>query len=119
VYEGIELPLMPVLRAMEERGVRIDVHHLTSLSKRIHTELTKLEERIYGYAGKEFNINSPKQLGEILYDVLELKPKNQKHTATGQRSTRESELEKLKDEHAIIGEILRYREIQKLSINVC
>lgn len=114
VYEGIELPLMPVLRAMEERGVRIDVDHLKSLSKRIHAELTKLEERIYGYAGKEFNINSPKQLGEILYDVLELKPKNQKHTATGQRSTRESELEKLKDEHAIIGEILRYREIQKL-----
>jgi DNA polymerase-1 len=114
VYEGIELPLMEVLRSMEKNGVRIDTQHLDKLSKKIHTELTALEGRIYTHAGKEFNINSPKQLGEILYDVLELKPKNQKHTATGQRSTRESELEKLKDEHAIIGEILRYREIQKL-----
>ena len=114
VYEEIELPLMPVLRAMEKKGVRIDVLHLKKLSEKIHTEITKLEERIYGYAGREFNVNSPKQLGEILYDVLELKPKNQKHTATGQRSTRESELEKLQNEHPIIGEILRYREIQKL-----
>lgn len=114
VYEGIELPLMPVLRAMEKNGVRIDVPHLQALSEKIHKEITILEERIYGYAGKEFNINSPKQLGEVLYDTLELKPKNQKHTATGQRSTRESELEKLAGEHAIIAEILRYREIQKL-----
>lgn len=114
VYEEIELPLMPVLRAMEKNGVRIDVVHLQALSKKIHKEITILEERIYGYAGKEFNINSPKQLGEVLYDTLELKPKNQKHTATGQRSTRESELEKLAGEHPIIAEILRYREIQKL-----
>ncbi len=114
VYRDIELPLMPVLRDMERIGIRIDVEHLKKLSTRIHTEITKLEKKMYEHVGMEFNINSPKQLGEMLYDHLGLKPKNQKHTATGQRSTRESELEKMQDMHPIIGEILRYREIQKL-----
>lgn len=114
VYEEIELPLMRVLGEMEKVGVRIDVAHLAKLSKHIHKEIEGLEQRIYTHAGKEFNINSPKQLGEILYDHLGLTIKNQKHTATGQRSTRESELEKLSGTHPIIGEILRYREIQKL-----
>ena len=81
---------------------------------RFHTELHKLEENIYKQVGEEFNLNSPKQLGEILFDKLGLKPKTLKKTAGGQRSTKESELEKLKDEHSIIGEILRYRELQKL-----
>lgn len=114
VYKDIELPLIPVLRDMERIGVRIDVTHLASLSKRIHTEIAKLEKKMHAHVDMEFNVNSPKQLGEVLYDHLGLKPKNQKHTATGQRSTRESELEKLKDAHPIIDEILRYREIQKL-----
>ncbi len=114
VYEDIELPLVSVLREMEKTGVRIDTEHLKTLSTRMHEELKILEMNIHTHAGKEFNINSPKQLGEILYDTLGLKPKNQKHTATGQRSTRESELEKLKDIHPIIPEILRYREVQKL-----
>jgi DNA polymerase-1 len=114
VYRNIELPLMEVLHDMERIGVCIDVQHLKNLSETIHTELTLLEKRIHGYVEMEFNINSPKQLGEILYDVLGLKPKNQKHTATGQRSTKESELEKLIDAHPIIPDILRYREIQKL-----
>ena len=80
----------------------------------MHVELDQLEKKIHAQAGKEFNINSPKQLGDILYDTLGLKPKNQKRTSTGQRSTRESELEKLVDEHPIIKEILRYRELGKL-----
>ena len=114
VYTDIELPLMPVLRDMERYGVRIDTAHLAHLSARMHAELTTLEKNIYTHAGKEFNVNSPKQLGEVLYDHLGLKPERQKHTATGQRSTRESELEKLVDHHPIIHEILRYRELQKL-----
>ena len=65
-------------------------------------------------AGGEFNINSPKQLGEVLFDNLEIKVKNQKKTAGGARSTRESELEKMREEHPIIEEILKYRELQKL-----
>jgi len=114
VYEEIEVPLITVLREMERVGALIDVKHLKALSKKMHTELEKLEKRIYAHAGASFNINSPKQLGDILYDTLALKPKNQKHTATGQRSTRESELEKMADMHPIIGEVLRYREVQKL-----
>lgn len=114
VFEEIELPLMPVLREMERVGICIDVPHLHALSKKMHTEITTLEARMYAHAGVTFNINSPKQLGDILYDRLGLKAKNQKHTATGQRSTRESELEKLLGMHPIIEDILRYREIQKL-----
>ncbi len=114
VYREIELPLMPVLRDMERIGIRVDVGHLAALSKNIHKEIESLEKKMYAHVGMEFNINSPKQLGEILYDHLGLKPKNQKHTATGQRSTRESELEKMQGMHPIIEEILRYREIQKL-----
>ncbi len=115
IFTEIELPLMEVLDTMRDVGVKIDVPYLKTLSEKFHKELTKLETAIYGHAGVEFNINSPKQLGEILYDTLGLKPKNQKRTATGQRSTRESELEKLADEHPIIKEILRYRELQKLT----
>lgn len=115
VYEDIELPLIAVLREMEKTGVLIDRTHLAILSKKMHAEIKKLEGRIYAQAGSTFNINSPKQLGDVLYDTLGLKPKNQKHTATGQRSTRESELEKMQEMHPIIGEILRYREVQKLT----
>lgn len=114
IYEEIERPLMSVLLDMKARGIRIDTKYLGTLSKKLHTEITALEGKIHDAAGTPFNINSPKQLGEVLYDTLGLKPKNQKRTATGQRSTRESELEKLKDEHPIIPDVLRYREIQKL-----
>lgn len=114
IYNKIELPLIKVLSDMEEVGVKIDVVFLKKISKKIHTEIKTLEKKIYKHAGVEFNINSPKQLGEVLYDTLELKPKNQKKTSTGQRSTKESELEKLKSEHPIIPNILRYREIKKL-----
>ncbi len=110
----IEYPLMPVLRTMEEVGVKIDVAYLKSLSDTMHTELSALEKNIHEQAGTVFNINSPKQLGDILYDTLGLKPKNQKRTATGQRSTKESELEKLLDVHPIVKEVMRYRELGKL-----
>ena len=114
VLYDIEYPLIPVLESMEMHGVKIDVPYLEGLSKTMHTELDALEKKIYEHAGVEFNINSPKQLGDVLYDTLGLKPKNQKRTSTGQRSTRESELEKLVDEHPIIKEILRSRELGKL-----
>ncbi|HVV38770.1 MAG TPA: DNA polymerase [Candidatus Paceibacterota bacterium] len=114
VYEAIELPLMPVLRAMERRGVKIDKKFLRELSKEYHTELNKIATRIYKAAGVEFNINSPKQLGEILFDKLGLKPEKQKKTATGARSTRESELEKMRAQHPIVVDILAHRELSKL-----
>lgn len=114
LYVAIELPLIPVLSKMKSIGIKLDVQFLAKLSKKLHTELSSLEKSIYKYAGSEFNINSPKQLGEVLFDTLELKPKNAKKTGGGQRSTKESELEKLKGEHPIIEAILRYRELKKL-----
>lgn len=114
VYNSIELPLMPTLRIMESRGVCVDRAFLEELSKRYHKELDRMAKRIFDAAGKEFNVNSPKQLGDVLFDTLGLATKNQKKTATGQRSTRESELEKMRDLHPIVGDILSYRELQKL-----
>lgn len=114
VYEEIEVPLMEVIRHMNQVGIHLDVAYLNELSMTFHAELAELETRIHAMAGESFNINSPKQLGVVLYDTLGLKPARQKKTATGQRSTRESELVKMRDEHPIIGEVLRYRELQKL-----
>ncbi len=112
VYEKIELPLSPVLRRMEKRGVEVDKEFLKELSKEYTKELEKIAKRIYAHAGGEFNVSSPKQLGEVLFDKLGLATK--KKTAGGQRSTRESELQKLAGEHPIIEDILAYRELSKL-----
>jgi len=114
VYENIEQPLIEVIKNINQTGVKLDVEYMKVLSKKMHKELEKLQATIYKEAGSEFNINSPKQLGGIIFDGLGLKPKNQKKTAGGQRSTKESELEKLRDEHPIIPALLRYRELQKL-----
>ncbi|HYD93008.1 MAG TPA: DNA polymerase [Candidatus Paceibacterota bacterium] len=114
VWNTIEKPLVPVIMGMEQHGVLIDTKALATLKKEYSAELSKIEQRIYKAAGKEFNISSPKQLGTILFDELGLGAKGQKRTATGQRSTRESELEKLRELHPIIDDILEYREVQKL-----
>lgn len=114
VYDNIEMPLIPVIKKMEERGIKIDKELLANLSKTYHTELSKLEKKIHEFAGVEFNINSPKQLGEILFDKLQLTAKNMKKTSGGARSTRESELEKLRDLHPIVPLLFEYRELQKL-----
>ncbi len=114
VYEKIEQPLIKVVKELKQNGVLLDIPYLKELGVKMHQELTLLQTEIYKEAGSEFNINSPKQLGEVLFDTLGLKPKNQKKTAGGQRSTKESELEKLRDVHPIIVSLLRYRELQKL-----
>ncbi len=114
IFTDIEQPLIPVIEMMQQNGITLDVPYLAELSKELHKELSGLEKSIYKHAGVEFNINSPKQLGDIIFDNLGLKIKNAKKTAGGQRSTKESELEKLKGEHPIIDDILRYRELQKL-----
>ncbi len=114
VYEQIEKPLIPIARGMQERGILIDPKMLKSLAVKYQTELEELEKRIYKSAGHEFNINSPKQLGEVLFDELKIVPERQKKTAGGQRSTRESELEKIRDMHPVISDILDYRELKKL-----
>ncbi len=114
VYEDIEKPLIPVIRKMEARGVRIDTKTLSKLAKDYRAQLEKIEKAIYQSAGREFNVSSPKQLAEVLFDELKLIPERQKRTAGGARSTRESELEKIRGEHPIVDDILTYRELKKL-----
>ncbi|MCI0619658.1 DNA polymerase [Candidatus Wolfebacteria bacterium] len=112
VYRDIELPLVPVIERVERRGVKVDTGYLKKLSKDYHARLAKLEQGIYRHVGKEFNINSPQQLAAVLFDEMGLTAKAK--TAGGQRSTRESELQKLAGAHPVIDDILAYRELQKL-----
>ena len=114
VYKKIEKPLIPVIRKMETRGVLINPTVLKTLAEEYRTELEKIEKRIHKTAGREFNVSSPKQLGEVLFDELKIIPERQKKTAGGQRSTRESELEKIREMHPIVNDILEYRELRKL-----
>lgn len=113
VYDEVELPLIPVLDAMKERGIKIDRAYMEKLSKEYNGKIRELEKGIYQLAGQEFNINSPKQLGDILFDKLQLSVPRMKKTAGGARSTKESELLKL-SEHAIVKKILDYRQLAKL-----
>lgn len=114
VLNEIELPIKPIIKNMEDVGVKLDVKYLNKLSKEYHTELDKLEKEIWEMAGEEFNINSPKQLGVVLFDKMGLSDKGLKKSAGGARSTRESELEKLREDNPIIDKIFSYRELQKL-----
>jgi len=114
VYEKIELSLVPVIKKMEERGIMIDKKYLEKLSVDYHKKLDVLEKNIWREAGEEFNVASPKQLGVVLFEKMGLKIKNQKKTSGGQMSTKESELEKMRELHPIIGYVLEYREFSKL-----
>ncbi len=112
LYAEIELPLIPIVEKIEKRGVKIDTDYLKELSVEFHAEITSLEKKIHELAGMEFNVSSPKQLGDVLFDKLGLKVG--KKTAGGARSTKESELQKLVDAHPIIALIQRHRELSKL-----
>ena len=114
VYDHIEQPLIKVVGKMEARGILIDPKVLAGLAKNYRAELEQIEKGIYTAVGHEFNVNSPKQLAEVLFDELKIIPEKQKKTAGGQRSTRESELEKIRDAHPIVADILEYRELKKL-----
>lgn len=113
VFEEIEMPLIPVLAEMEQQGIIIDTPQLVVLSAQVAGEISGLEKKIYRLTGTDFNINSPQQLGEVLFQKLQLKTKVKK-TGGGALSTAASELEKLRDEHPIIELIMQYRELQKL-----
>lgn len=118
LYEQVELPLIPLLDRMQKYGVLVDREFLKKLSHEFHEELTRYEKKIYEHAGHEFNINSPKQLGEIVFGEMQLHTQIKgfriKKTATGAYSTKESDLEKLSGTHPIIEDIFSYRELQKL-----
>ncbi len=113
LYNDIEAPLIYVLADMEWNGVRLDLEALGNLSKELNEELSVIETKIMEMAGMEFNVNSPKQIGEVLFDVLKISDKPKK-TKTGQYSTGEEELQKLKTKHPIIEKILEQRGLKKL-----
>lgn len=113
VFDKVEVPLVPVLTDMEYEGVKIDMDFLRDYSRVLDEEARIHEEAVYEAAGAKFNIGSPKQLGEILFEKLNLDPKAKK-TKTGQYATGEDVLSKLAKEHAIADHILAYREYTKL-----
>lgn len=114
VFNNIEMPLLPVLAEMEKNGILVSRQKLEALESRIQKEIDGLEGKIYGTAGEEFNINSPKQLGQILFEKLGINPKRAKKTSGGAVSTREESLAEFRGEHAIINLILEYRENFKI-----
>ncbi len=114
LMQDVEMPLMKVLAAMEYEGVNIDEKALAKMSEELRKESDKVQSEIYKIAGVEFNIGSPKQLGEILFDRLKLSEGKIKKTKTGQYATGEEVLVKLAGEHEIVKKILDYREYEKL-----
>ncbi len=113
LFEEIEMPLVPVLASMEAEGVKLDIKALNAYSVELEKDIREIEKKIYELAGTEFNIASPKQLGEVLFEKLQISDKPKK-TKTGQYSTGEEILVKLVNKHPIIDYILDYRSLTKL-----
>ncbi len=113
VFEEVENPLVRVLVNMEYEGVKVDTAFLNDYSKVLEEEAKKAEESVFAQAGVRFNLASPKQLGEVLFDVLKLDPKAKK-TKTGQYATGEDVLSKMAAKHKIVDDILNFREFTKL-----
>jgi len=113
VYEKIDLPLAPVLADMERTGIRVDPKELDKMSGAMEKEVRRLEKEIWQFAGLEFNVNSPSQLAEILFDKLNLQPSARRGKAKA-RSTAVDILEELSAKHPLPGKIIEYREIAKL-----
>ena len=113
LFYNIEMPLMPVLAEMEMNGVCLDTASLAETSKQFTNRMNEIEARIYELAGEHFNIASPKQVGEILFDKLKIVEKAKK-TKTGQYVTSEEVLQQLKNKHEIVADILEHRGLKKL-----
>lgn len=113
LFYKMEMPLVLVLRAMEDEGIAIDSEGLKAYSAELEKSLTELEKKIKELAGMDFNIDSPRQLGEVLFDHLKISTKAKK-TKTGQYATGEDVLQKMKNDHPIIELILDYRQLRKL-----
>ncbi|MEC7186405.1 MAG: DNA polymerase I [Bacteroidota bacterium] len=113
IFYDIEIPMINVLSEMEAEGIKIDTSYLKKLDKEFEDDLEKLKKEIFKKCGEEFNLNSPKQLGEILFDKLKLVSKPKK-TKTGQYSTSEEVLSSLANDHRIIENILEWRSLDKL-----
>jgi DNA polymerase-1 len=114
LFDEIEIPLVPVLADMEKEGIRLDVEFLKSMSVDMQKEIDAFEQQIYETAGEKFNLASPKQLGDILFDKLKIGGNKQKKTKTGQYATGEEVLSYLANEHQIVRDILEWRQMVKL-----
>ena len=114
LFEEIEIPLVKVLADMEKEGIRLDTDFLKSLSHDLDNDIKKLEANIYEIAGENFNLASPKQLGDILFDKLKIGAVKQKKTKTGQYATGEEVLSNLANENQIVKDILDWRQLIKL-----
>jgi len=113
LYADVEAPLISVLADMEREGINLDVNTLKDISEQLQIDITSVEKEIYEHAGFKFNISSPKQVGDVLFDVLKISDKAKK-TKTGQYATGEDVLLKLENLHPIVAKILDYRELNKL-----
>ena len=113
LLDDVELPLSSVLARMQAAGIALDVVYLEEMAEGVRDEMAALQAEIYRHAGREFNLNSPPQLRQILYEELRLSPG--KKTSKGQLSTDASVLEKLRDAHPIVDALLRWRELDKLN----
>ena len=113
LFEEVEMPLVPVLADMEAEGINIDIKALRDFSAVLETDISKIEKEIQDMAGKKFNVSSPKQVGEVLFEDLKIVEKPTK-TKTGQYSTAEDVLSKLENKHPMVRRILDYRELVKL-----
>ena len=113
LFTEVEAPLVQVLAQMEYEGIRLDTHFLGELSKEIYTDLIALQTAIFDQAGESFNLSSPKQLGDILFEKLKLLSKPKK-TKTGQYATSEEVLSELASEHPVVANVLEFRALQKL-----
>ncbi|AXG73417.1 DNA polymerase I [Flavobacterium arcticum] len=114
LFDEIEIPLVPVLAAMEREGINLDTDYLKKLSDELARDIKGLEEKIYETAGETFNLASPKQLGDILFDKLKIGGPKQKKTKTGQYATGEEILSYLAKDNPIVENILNWRQIVKL-----
>ncbi|MFL9837142.1 DNA polymerase I [Flavobacterium sp. ST-75] len=114
LFDEIEIPLMPVLADMEHEGIRLDCDYLKQLSTELSNDAKILEQRIYETAGETFNLASPKQLGDILFDKLKIGGAKQKKTKTGQYATGEEVLSYLAKDNPIVQDILDWRQLVKL-----
>lgn len=115
LFHDLEMPLVPILAAMEMAGIGVDRHYLAGFSDRLQDQLDAIESEIYRQVGTEFNINSPQQLSEVLFEKLELEPPDRtRKTASGYYSTAASVLEELREDHPIVAMVLDHRELAKL-----
>jgi DNA polymerase I len=114
LFEEIEIPLIPVLAAMELEGINLDVPYLQSMSVEMAKESAELEQKIYETAGSTFNLASPKQLGDVLFDKMKIGGTKQKKTKTGQYATGEEILSYLEKDNPIVKDILEWRQMVKL-----